>query len=99
MGEDDVLPRARDLAIIPAWDGIDRALWVRRLSDGLRRCLAKDHAFEQGVAGHPISTMQSGIADLPNGIEVVNVGSPAEIGNDAAAGVVRCGHNRDRGLG
>ena len=99
MGEDDVLTRARDLTVIPAWNGIDRMLLFRRFSDRFRGCAAKDHAFEQGVTGHSISAMQPGIADLANGIEVFNIGSPAEIGDDAPAGVVRCGHNWNRCLG
>ena len=40
--------------------------------------------------------MQAGVGDFADGIEVLNIGSPCEVGRDAAAGVVRTGCDGNR---
>ena len=64
--------------------------------DVIRYGFAHDHAFEQGVGGEAIRTMQAGVGDFADGVEVLDVGAPRQIGRDTAAGVVRTRRNRNR---
>ncbi len=55
------------------------------------------HAFEQRVAGQPIGAVQTGVGGLAHCVQPGQVGSPVEVGDHAAAGVVR-GRNHGNGL-
>ena len=44
--------------------------------DMLRRRLAEDEAFEQGIGGEPVGAVQAGLADLAHRIEAGQIGAP-----------------------
>ena len=58
-----------------------------------RRRGGKHHAFHQRIAGQAIGAMQPRISSLAHGIQTRHIGAALQIGVDAAAGVVRRGHN------
>ena len=43
--------------------------------------------------------MQAGVGDFADGVEVLYIGAPREVGRHAAAGVVRTGRDGNRLLG
>ncbi len=47
-----------------------------------------DHAFEQGVGGHPVGAVQPGVGHLADGVEARNVGLAVVVDHHATAGVV-----------
>src|SRR5690606_1353703 len=55
-----------------------------------------DEAFEQRIAGHAIGAVQSGKACFADGIEPRDISAPCLIDDDAATGVVRRRHDRNR---
>ncbi len=52
------------------------------------RLMGIDHAFEQGVGGHPVGAVQPGVGHLADGIEAGDVGLAVVVDHHAAAGVV-----------
>ena len=65
----------------------------------LRGRLAEHQAFQQRVAGQPVGAVQAGVGGFADRIEAGQVGPAVQVGDDAAAGIVRGRHDRDRLLG
>jgi hypothetical protein len=59
----------------------------------------KHHAFEQRVAGQAVGAVQAGAGGLAHGVQARQVGAAVQVGDHAAAGVVRRGHHRNGLLG
>ena len=63
------------------------------------RSFRENQAFEQRIGGQAIGAMQAGAGGFAGDIEAGQVGASAQIADDAAAGVVRRRHDRDRFAG
>ena len=55
---------------------------------------AHHHAFQQRVAGQPVGAMQAGAGSFAQTEQVLHLGMPGRVADDAAAGVVL--HRADR---
>ena len=64
--------------------------------DVIRHGFTHDHTFEQRVGGEAIRAVQAGVGDFTDGVEILDVGAPRQIGRHTAAGVVRTWGNRNR---
>ena len=62
----------------------------------LRRGAREHHAFQQRVAGQAVGAVQAGAGGLADGVQARHVGAARQVGEHAAAGVVRRRHHRDR---
>ena len=62
--------------------------------NGLCGVSAHHHAFQQRVAGQPVGAMQAGAGGFAQAEEVLHLGVPGRVADDAAAGVVL--HRADR---
>ena len=70
---------------------------MERLSvrDGLGGKPGGNNAFEQGVAGEAVGSVQPGAGGFAQGVELRQGGSTAGVGSDAAAGIVLHGADGD----
>ena len=91
--DDDFLVGVRDPAFVPL--GQRGPLPFRLGKNILDRGFREDQAFEQRVAGQPVGAVQAGAGGLAGGVEAGNVGARVQVGDDAAAGVVRRRDDRD----
>ena len=90
MGDDDLLVGIFNHAFIPFGQG--GAGRGGLLQDAGSAAFAKYHAFEQRVAGQAVGSMQTRVAGFAYGVEAWQVGLAVQVGDYAAAGVVRGWH-------
>jgi hypothetical protein len=57
---------------------------------------AQHHAFQQRVAGQAVGAVQAGVGGFAHRVEARQVGAAVQVGDHAAAGVVRRRHHRNR---
>lgn len=95
MRDHDFLVGVRHPALVPRRDFRERGILGQRLVDVFACGVGEHQALQQGVAGHPVGAVQPGVGHLADGVEPREVGAAAQVGHDAAAGVVRGRHDRD----
>ena len=61
----------------------------------VRRRLAEDEAFEQRVGGQPVGAVQARLGAFASRIEAGKVAPPVAVDDDAAAGIMLSGDDRD----
>ena len=91
--DDDFLVGIGDAALVPLRQGGQGSPF--RLENVLCGSGGEHQAFEQRIAGQPVGAVQAGEGDFTDCIEAGQVGAGAQVGDDAAAGVVRRRHDRD----
>src|SRR5471032_1974723 len=95
--DDDFLVGVGDAAFVPVRQIGDFILLLR--GDVLRAGAADHQAFKQRVAGQAVGAVQAGAGGFADGVQARDVGASGQVGDHAAAGVVRGRHDRNRLLG
>jgi hypothetical protein len=72
------------------------AVEPRVLGGGPSGPTADDQSFQQAVGGQPVGAVHSGAGHLASGEQPRQLGAPVDVGDHAAAAVVRTGSHRDR---
>ena len=99
MGDYHLFIRVGHPTFVPGRDLADIGRSIQSFQYVCCRGTPENQAFEQGVAGHAIGPVQTGVADLANGIQAVEIGTSVQVGHHPATGVVGSGHHRNRFTG
>ena len=100
--DDDEFVGVRGIAVFPGGDAGDVGGgfvgWVEAL-DFLEGAVGHDLAFEEGVGGEAVGSVEAGAGDFADGKESVDGGFAVKVGDNASALVVGGGDDGDRVLG
>ncbi len=90
--EHDFLVGIRDAALVPLRQ-VGQGLPFRQ-HDVPGSCGGENQAFKQRIAGQPVGTMKAGEGGFANCIQAGQGRAGIQVGDDAAAGIVRCRNDR-----
>ena len=91
-----LLVRVRDAALVPCRRGRRRASRRVPRADVLGHGAREDQALQERIAGQPVGAVQPRAGGFADCVQARQVGSAGQIDDDAAAGVVRRRHHRNR---